>query len=72
MGEEALMKSWRENPKDGLITVEVRKVSAEVESSNQLTPQTLSPQCSPYHYKNKVLLIGDSAHAMVPFYGEFA
>ncbi|GAA5954721.1 hypothetical protein JCM3765_003868 [Sporobolomyces pararoseus] len=48
MGEEALMQSWKENPKDGLITVE----------------------CSPYHYKNKVLLIGDSAHAMVPFYGQ--
>ncbi|GAA6017312.1 hypothetical protein JCM11491_000625 [Sporobolomyces phaffii] len=48
MGEDALMQSWRENPKDGLITVE----------------------CSPYHYKNKVLLIGDSAHAMVPFYGQ--
>jgi hypothetical protein len=25
MGEEALLKSWRENPKDGLITVEVRR-----------------------------------------------
>lgn len=23
MGEEALMKSWSENPKDGLVTVEV-------------------------------------------------
>ncbi|GAA5933752.1 kynurenine 3-monooxygenase [Sporobolomyces koalae] len=48
MGEQALLQSWRENPKDGLITVE----------------------CSPYHYENKVLLIGDSAHAMVPFYGQ--
>ncbi|BGO95545.1 hypothetical protein NBRC10512_007803 [Rhodotorula toruloides] len=48
MGEEALLQSWRENPKDGLITVE----------------------CSPYHYKDKVLLIGDAAHAMVPFYGQ--
>jgi len=27
MGEAALMKSWKENPKDGLITVEVRKNS---------------------------------------------
>ncbi|BGP17872.1 hypothetical protein JCM10213_008331 [Rhodosporidiobolus nylandii] len=48
MGEEALMKSWRENPKDGLVTVE----------------------CSPYHYADKVLLLGDAAHAMVPFYGQ--
>lgn len=31
----------------------------------------LSPsQCSPYHYKDKALLIGDAAHAMVPFYGK--
>ncbi|GAA5894284.1 hypothetical protein JCM6882_007621 [Rhodosporidiobolus microsporus] len=48
MGEEALMRSWRENPKDGLVTVE----------------------CSPYHYEDKVLLVGDAAHAMVPFYGQ--
>ncbi|GAA6053155.1 hypothetical protein JCM3770_002880 [Rhodotorula araucariae] len=48
MGEEALLRYWRENPKDGLITVE----------------------CSPYHYEDKVLLIGDAAHAMVPFYGQ--
>jgi kynurenine 3-monooxygenase len=25
MGEEALLQSWRENPKDGLVTVEVRR-----------------------------------------------
>ncbi|GAA5990151.1 hypothetical protein JCM10908_005846 [Rhodotorula pacifica] len=48
MGEEALLRSWKENPKDGLITVE----------------------CSPYHYQDKVLLIGDAAHGMVPFYGQ--
>ncbi|GAA6007176.1 kynurenine 3-monooxygenase [Rhodotorula paludigena] len=48
MGEEALLQSWRENPKDGLVMVE----------------------CSPYHYEDKVLLIGDAAHAMVPFYGQ--
>ncbi|BGP41602.1 kynurenine 3-monooxygenase, mitochondrial precursor [Rhodotorula kratochvilovae] len=48
MGEEALLRYWRENPKDGLITV----------------------GCSPYHYEDKVLLIGDAAHAMVPFYGQ--
>jgi kynurenine 3-monooxygenase len=25
---------------------------------------------SPYHYNNKILLIGDAAHACVPFYGQ--
>lgn len=27
-------------------------------------------RCSPWHYKNKVALMGDAAHAIVPFYGE--
>lgn len=25
-------------------------------------------QCKPYHVGNKALIIGDAAHAMVPFY----
>jgi len=27
-------------------------------------------KCSPWHYKNKTVLMGDSAHAIVPFYGQ--
>ena len=27
-------------------------------------------KCSPWFYKNKTLLMGDSAHAIVPFYGQ--
>jgi len=27
-------------------------------------------KCSPWHYKNKNALLGDSAHAIVPFYGQ--
>ena len=27
-------------------------------------------KCSPYHYGDRVVLIGDSAHAIVPFYGQ--
>ncbi|CAH0558601.1 unnamed protein product [Brassicogethes aeneus] len=30
----------------------------------------ISVKCSPYHYKNKFLLLGDAAHAIVPFYGQ--
>ncbi len=27
-------------------------------------------RCSPWHYRHRVLLIGDAAHAIVPFYGQ--
>jgi len=38
MGEEALMKSWKENPKDGLITVEVRRnILVQLRASRLIT-----------------------------------
>ena len=27
----------------------------------------VSIKCKPYHYKNRVVILGDAAHAMVPF-----
>lgn len=27
-------------------------------------------KCSPYHFKDKVVIMGDAAHAIVPFYGQ--
>jgi len=27
-------------------------------------------RCNPWHYKHKILLIGDAAHAIVPFFGQ--
>ncbi|KAI5713051.1 kynurenine 3-monooxygenase-like [Diaphorina citri] len=30
----------------------------------------ISIKCNPYHKNDKVLIIGDAAHAMVPFYGQ--
>ncbi|PVD26593.1 hypothetical protein C0Q70_14270 [Pomacea canaliculata] len=33
-------------------------------------PLTKNGDCSPYHVGDNVVLIGDAAHAMVPFYGQ--
>ncbi|EGF78217.1 hypothetical protein BATDEDRAFT_35821 [Batrachochytrium dendrobatidis JAM81] len=30
----------------------------------------VSIKCKPYHYKDRAVIIGDAAHAMVPFYGQ--
>lgn len=30
----------------------------------------ISIKCSPYHYSSTVVILGDAAHAMVPFYGQ--
>lgn len=30
----------------------------------------ISVKCQPYHYGSSVVIVGDAAHAMVPFYGQ--
>ena len=30
----------------------------------------ISIKCSPHHYKSSAIILGDAAHAMVPFYGQ--
>ncbi|KAJ9656868.1 kynurenine 3-monooxygenase, mitochondrial precursor [Coniosporium apollinis] len=30
----------------------------------------ISIKCKPYHFKSSVVIVGDAAHAMVPFYGQ--
>jgi len=34
------------------------------------TGSLVTIRCTPYNYEDKVLLIGDAAHAIVPFYGQ--
>lgn len=40
------------------------------EFTNNPTGPLGTIKCSPWHYKNKTLLMGDAAHAIVPFYGQ--
>lgn len=40
------------------------------EFANNPTGPLGTIKCSPWHYKNKTLLMGDAAHAIVPFYGQ--
>ena len=30
----------------------------------------ISVKCNPFHYEDKCVLMGDAAHAIVPFYGQ--
>lgn len=34
------------------------------------TSSLVTIRCAPYHHDDKVLLVGDAAHAVVPFYGQ--
>jgi len=37
---------------------------------NNPTGSLVTVRCSPWNYKDKLLLIGDAAHAIIPFYGQ--
>lgn len=40
------------------------------EFANNPTGALGTIKCSPWHYKGKTLILGDAAHAVVPFYGQ--
>ena len=42
---------------------------AEDWTSNPVSP-LLTVRCSPWHYRRRILLVGDASHAIVPFYGQ--
>ncbi|KAI8629746.1 FAD/NAD(P)-binding domain-containing protein [Xylariaceae sp. FL1651] len=44
----------------------------ELISSFQVNPHPplISIKCHPYHFSSAVVIVGDAAHAMVPFYGQ--
>ena len=40
------------------------------EYANNPVSSLMTVKCFPWHYKDKLLLVGDAAHAIVPFYGQ--
>ncbi|KAI8998528.1 FAD/NAD-P-binding domain-containing protein [Trametes punicea] len=57
IGEQGLLDDFHRNPRSPLMSIKVRVVSP--------------PLCAkPYHYKDRAVILGDAAHAMVPFYGQ--
>ena len=58
---------FRENFPDVIDLIGVRKLTDDFFQNP--TGRLVSVKCSPHHYRN-VLLLGDAAHAMVPFYGQ--
>ena len=66
IGEHELAEMWVNNPRGTLITVKVGVLC--------LDPRPplieLNFQATPYHYKDRGLIIGDAAHSQVPFYGQ--
>ncbi|CAJ0577171.1 unnamed protein product, partial [Mesorhabditis spiculigera] len=65
---EDICKFFEENFHDAL---ELMGREHVLETFNRVRPQSLiSIKCKPHHFGNSVLLTGDAAHAMVPFYGQ--
>lgn len=68
-----------QDPQEGLKFFErqfpdsIKLIGAQriMDTLSSIRPSSLiSIKCGPYFYKNKLALLGDAAHAMVPFYGQ--
>ncbi|CAL4118430.1 unnamed protein product, partial [Meganyctiphanes norvegica] len=65
---EILLNFFKENYNDAIDLIGKEKLIDDF-FSNKALP-LISVKCSPYHIGSKALLLGDAAHAMVPFYGQ--
>lgn len=66
--DEAVIKLFSEQFPEALEAIGTEKVTHDYRSNP--TGSLVTMRCSKYHYADKVLLLGDAAHAMVPFYGQ--
>ncbi|EPS43933.1 hypothetical protein H072_2125 [Dactylellina haptotyla CBS 200.50] len=68
VGPETLLEFFNKEFPDVVSLIGEEKLIADY-LKNQKLP-LISVKCNPYHYRNKCVIIGDAAHAMVPFYGQ--
>lgn len=66
--EEELVQFFRETFPDAMLLIGEEFLKKIFMSSKPLP--MVSIKCSPYHVNDKVVIMGDAAHAMVPFYGQ--
>lgn len=65
---EAAMRFFQDNFADSIELIGEQRIRSTLAT---VRPSSLvSIKCKPYHFKAKVALLGDAAHAMVPFYGQ--
>lgn len=65
--DEAL-RFFRKNFLDSIELIGQERIQSTL--SNIRASSLISIKCEPYFYKHRVALLGDAAHAMVPFYGQ--
>ncbi|KAF7721432.1 hypothetical protein EC973_004698 [Apophysomyces ossiformis] len=66
--DKKLMKFFTENFKDAIPLIGEERLKADYFHNPR--GSLISIKTSPHHVKDKVVLVGDAAHAMVPFYGQ--
>ena len=70
-GFPAPQLSWYKNNehfRDSINLIGEEKLVSDYFSNKALS--LVSVKCSPYHVADKAVILGDAAHAMVPFYGQ--
>ncbi|XP_013182477.1 PREDICTED: kynurenine 3-monooxygenase [Papilio xuthus] len=66
--DEKLLNFFGKYFSDAIPLIGKKKLMEDFFSGSALP--LVSVKCRPYHVKDKALLIGDAAHAVVPFYGQ--
>ena len=65
---ETLLSFFNENFRDSIELIGKEKLVSDYFSNRALS--LVSVKCFPYHVADKAVILGDAAHAMVPFYGQ--